>query len=161
MDDIDQHEVHGECAVALMALAVECNMMVSHLGITQQSHQRSVVAVPNPTARSGLSMEHVDGPKGITWSSVVTKNSLEVDGSALQMDSDAGFAVSGSWKPVDAAVVTVHWYCCIVIGSCAECATGGSARCNGVAAVQYCGVMVLLEVLLGGEALMQLTCALP
>ncbi|GMH12938.1 hypothetical protein Nepgr_014779 [Nepenthes gracilis] len=80
MDDIDQHEVHSECAVALMASTVECNMMVSHLGMTQQSPQRSVVAVPNSAARSGLSMEHVDGPKGITWSLVVTKNSLGDDG---------------------------------------------------------------------------------
>ncbi|GMH18613.1 hypothetical protein Nepgr_020454 [Nepenthes gracilis] len=76
LDDIGQHEVHGECVVAPMASAVECNPMVSHIGMTQQYPQRSVVVVPNSDARSGLSMEHVGGPKGITWSSVVTKNTL-------------------------------------------------------------------------------------
>ncbi|GMH18618.1 hypothetical protein Nepgr_020459 [Nepenthes gracilis] len=79
LDDIGQHEVHGECAVAPMASAVECNPMVSHIGMTQQYPQRSVVAVPNSDALLGLSMEHVDGPKGITWSSVVTKNTLRAD----------------------------------------------------------------------------------
>ncbi|GMH18495.1 hypothetical protein Nepgr_020336 [Nepenthes gracilis] len=78
MDANAQHEVHGECAVALMVSIEECHLRVSHIGLTQQFPQRSVVAVPNSDARSGLPMEHVDGPKGITWSSVVTKNTLGV-----------------------------------------------------------------------------------
>ncbi|GMH21324.1 hypothetical protein Nepgr_023166 [Nepenthes gracilis] len=76
MDANAQHEVHDECAVALMVSTEECHPRVSHIGLTQQFPQRSVVAVPNSNARSGLSMEHVDDPKGITWSLVVTKNTL-------------------------------------------------------------------------------------
>ncbi|GMH31234.1 hypothetical protein Nepgr_033077 [Nepenthes gracilis] len=82
----------------------------------------------------------------------------EVAGYAAYLVCGAGLICLWCWGQLG---VTVHWYCCIVIGSCAECATGGSAGCDGVVAVQYWGVMVLMEILLGGGALMQLTCALP
>ncbi|GMH19796.1 hypothetical protein Nepgr_021637 [Nepenthes gracilis] len=54
----------------------ECHPRVNQL--TQQSPPRSVDVVPTSDARPGLSKEHVDSPKGISWSSVVTKNILGV-----------------------------------------------------------------------------------
>ncbi|GMH03507.1 hypothetical protein Nepgr_005346 [Nepenthes gracilis] len=65
----------------------------------------SVVAVPNPAARSGLSMEHVDDPKGITWSSVVTKNSLGVC---------LGFKVCSGGAEADAETSTDAAHCVAV-----------------------------------------------
>ncbi|GMH16892.1 hypothetical protein Nepgr_018733 [Nepenthes gracilis] len=99
MDANAQHEVHGECAVALMVSTDECHPRVSHLGLTQQFPQRSVVVVPNSDARSGLSMEHVDGPKAITWSSVVTKNTLGACSLSKWTDSPGSSVVSSSVKP--------------------------------------------------------------
>ncbi|GMH05983.1 hypothetical protein Nepgr_007823 [Nepenthes gracilis] len=52
----------------------ECHPRVNQW--TQQSPPRSVDVVPTSDTRPGLSKEHVDGPKGISWSSVVTKNIL-------------------------------------------------------------------------------------
>ncbi|GMH02233.1 hypothetical protein Nepgr_004072 [Nepenthes gracilis] len=69
----------------------------------------------------------------------------KVGGYAACLVCGAGLICIWRWGQL---VVTMHWYSCIVIGSCVDCATGGSAGCVGVADVQYWGVMVLLEVAL-------------
>ncbi|GMH31692.1 hypothetical protein Nepgr_033536 [Nepenthes gracilis] len=78
-----QHLQHGEYALPLLASGVDGASMVSQVGMNHQSPHRNVSNVPSPDAKLGLSVERGDEHKGLTWSSVVTKNTLGVAEDAL------------------------------------------------------------------------------
>ncbi|GMH03401.1 hypothetical protein Nepgr_005240 [Nepenthes gracilis] len=78
-DSFSQHDVYGECAVTALASVVECTSMGTQVGMNHQSPHRNVINVPRSDAQLGLSVEHVDQHQGLTWSSVVTKNTLGGD----------------------------------------------------------------------------------
>ncbi|GMH03510.1 hypothetical protein Nepgr_005349 [Nepenthes gracilis] len=73
-----QHHEHAAFAPSPLGLDVDGASMVSHVEMNHQSPNRNMSNVPSPGAKLGLSVERGDDLKGLSWSSVVTKNTFGV-----------------------------------------------------------------------------------
>ncbi|GMH03386.1 hypothetical protein Nepgr_005225 [Nepenthes gracilis] len=79
-----QHHEHADWASVSLGLEVKSASMVSPVGMNHQSHNRNMNNVPSPGAQLGLSVERGDELKGLSWSSVVTKNTFGDQGTSVQ-----------------------------------------------------------------------------
>ncbi|GMG99200.1 hypothetical protein Nepgr_001040 [Nepenthes gracilis] len=71
-----KHQEHGEYVVPPLGSVVDDASMGTPVGMILQSPHRNVSNVPGFDAQLGLSVERGDEHKGLTWSSVVSKNLL-------------------------------------------------------------------------------------